>query len=118
MPTGALEFNCDVCRLNVLGVCSSCGPEPPGGSAKDGGANPSPGCSCPPILECACNRAIDYCLRDCEEFPCERFGAYPFSEGYLTMQERRRSDAEQKLESTKEKIHVPPHYWEDLRKEI
>jgi hypothetical protein len=32
------------------------------------------------------------------------------------MQERRRSEAEQKLDPTKEKIHVPPHYWEDLEK--
>jgi hypothetical protein len=69
-----------------------------------------------PILECAANRAIDYCLRDCEEFPCERFGAYPFSEGFLKMQERRRNEAAQKLDPTKEKIHVPPHYWVDLEK--
>jgi hypothetical protein len=32
------------------------------------------------------------------------------------MQERRRNEAEQKLDPTKEKIYVPPHYWEDLEK--
>jgi hypothetical protein len=69
-----------------------------------------------PILECAANRAIEYCLRDCDEFPCERFGAYPFSEGFLMMQERRRNQAEQKLDPAKSKIQVPPHYWEDLEK--
>ena len=69
-----------------------------------------------PILECASNRGKDYCLRDCEAFPCERFDAYPFSEGFLKMQERRRNQAVQKLDPTKEKILVPPRYWEDLEK--
>jgi hypothetical protein len=32
------------------------------------------------------------------------------------MQERRRNEAEQELDPTKEKIHVPSHYWEDLEK--
>jgi hypothetical protein len=32
------------------------------------------------------------------------------------MQERRRNEVEQKLDPTKGKIHVPPHYWEDLEK--
>ena len=26
MPTGACGINCDVCKLNLLGTCSSCGP--------------------------------------------------------------------------------------------
>jgi hypothetical protein len=69
-----------------------------------------------PILKCAASRAIEHCLRDCEEFPCERFGTYPYSEGFLTMQERRRNEAEQRLDPTKEKIHVPSHYWEDLER--
>ena len=25
MPTGACGINCDVCKLNLLGTCSSCG---------------------------------------------------------------------------------------------
>jgi len=69
-----------------------------------------------PILACALIGGIDYCLRDCEEFPCERFSAYPFSEGFLKMQERRRDQGRQKLDPTKEKIDVPIHYWEDLEK--
>jgi hypothetical protein len=32
------------------------------------------------------------------------------------MQERRRSEAGQKLDPTKEKIYVPPYYWEELEK--
>jgi len=116
MPTAACGINCDVCRLNVLGVCSSCGP----GNSLEAQQKMAVqvrvlGAPCP-ILECAATRGIDYCLRDCEEFACERFSAYPFSEGFLRMQERRRSEAEQKLDPTKENIHVPPHYWEDLEK--
>lgn len=116
MPTGACGINCDACRLNLLGVCSSCGP----GKSLEAQQKMAVqlrvlGAPCP-ILECAANRGIDYCLRDCEEFPCERFSAYPFSEGFLKMQERRRNQADQKLDPTREKILVPSHYWEDLEK--
>ena len=116
MPTGACGINCDVCRLNALGVCSSCGP----GNSMEAQQKMAVqirvlGAPCP-ILECAASRGIDHCLRDCEAFPCERFGAYPFSEGFLKMQERRLNEARQKLDPTKEKIFVPPHYWEDLEK--
>jgi hypothetical protein len=116
MPTGACGINCDVCRLNVLGVCSSCG----AGTSTEAQQKMAVqirvlGAPCP-ILECAASRGIDYCLRDCEEFACELFSAYPFSEGFLRMQERRRSEAGEKLDPTKEKISVPPHYWEQLEK--
>jgi Domain of unknown function (DUF3786) len=71
-----------------------------------------------PILECASRNGIAYCLRDCPQFPCNRLstGPYPFSEGFLKMQERRRSQAGQALDPTKEKIKVPTAYWEDLKR--
>jgi hypothetical protein len=61
MATGACGINCDVCRLNVLGVCSSCGP----GTSMEAQQKMAVqvrvlGAPCP-ILECAANRAIDYC---------------------------------------------------------
>jgi len=37
-------------------------------------------------------------------------------EGFLKMQERRRSQAGQAIDPTKEKIKVPPEYWEDLKR--
>ena len=116
MPTGACGINCDACRLNVHGVCSSCGP----GKSLEAQAKMAAqvrilGAPCP-ILECASNRGVDYCLRDCEEFPCKHFIAYPFSEGFLTMQQRRRNQSVQQLDPTKEEIYVPPQYWEDLEK--
>ena len=116
MSTGACGINCDVCRLNVLGVCSSCGPGRSSVAQKKMAAQLRIlGAPCP-ILECASTRGIDYCLRDCEAFPCERFSAYPFSEGFLGMQERRRSQRPQPLDPTKERIDVPVQYWEDLEK--
>ena len=47
------------------------------------------------MLECAVERNIGHCLRDCEEFPCERFSTspYPYSQGFLEMQQRRREEA-------------------------
>ena len=116
MATGACGIDCDVCRLHVLGVCSSCGPGKSLEAKRKMAAQVRiPGASCP-ILECASSRGKDYCLRDCEEFPCERFSAYPFSEGFLKMQERRRNQVVQQLDPTQEKILVPLQYWEDLEK--
>lgn len=116
MATGACGINCDACRLNLMRVCSSCGPGKSLEARKKMAAQVRIlGAPCP-ILECASGRKIDYCLRDCDEFPCGRLGAYPFSEGFLNMQERRRRQAVQELDPTKEKILVPPEYWEDLEK--
>jgi hypothetical protein len=41
---------------------------------------------------CAVERKIGYCLRDCDQFPCEKFtsGPFPFSEPFTKMQRRRR----------------------------
>jgi hypothetical protein len=47
---------------------------------------------------------------------CADLPDYPFAEGFLRMQERRRNQAVQQLDPTKETILVPPHYWEDLEK--
>ena len=51
-----------------------------------------------PILNCAVERKVEYCLRDCDKFPCPHFkgGPYPFSEGYLQMQARRPGLPEEK----------------------
>jgi len=71
MPTAACGINCDVCQLNVLEVCSSCG----SGKSREGQAKAEAqkrlfGQSCA-ILTCAILNRIEYCLRDCQFFPCE-----------------------------------------------
>jgi hypothetical protein len=99
----------------VLGVCSTCG----GGRSREATQKLAAQMrffSMPcPILSCAVERRIDYCPRDCREFPCDRFreSAYPFSEGFLAMQERRRAQAWRQTPSG-EQITVPQEYWKEL----
>ena len=38
------------------------------------------------------------------------------TQGLLNMQDRRRNQAGQALDPTKEKIKVPPEYWQDLKR--
>ena len=81
MPTGSCGINCDVCKLNLLGTCSSCGPgKSPEAEQKLAAQQRLFGSTCG-ILACARMNQIDYCLRDCRQFPCDNFsnGPYPFS---------------------------------------
>ncbi len=116
MATGACGINCDVCRLNVLGICSTCGS---GGSQeaqrKIAAQERILGAPCP-ILTCARENHIEYCLRDCDRFPCDEFciGPYPFSKGFLNMQERRRGESPPAKTPSGDVFKVPAEYWEDL----
>jgi hypothetical protein len=118
MPTGACGVNCDVCRLNLLGICSTCGP----GRSEEGLKKMAAqarvlGSPCP-ILACASDRKKEYCPRDCEDFPCDNFkaGPYPFSQGFLSMQERRRKQGAQAKTPSGDVLKVPVQYWEELKK--
>lgn len=66
MSIGACGVCCSVCRLNISGACTGC----------------AQGDECPidkviefacPILHCASNRSIPFCVRDCTEYPCTLF---------------------------------------------
>ncbi|MFH1981057.1 MAG: DUF3786 domain-containing protein [Pseudomonadota bacterium] len=116
MSTGACGIDCDVCRLNRQGVCSTCG----AGTSAEAQCKLAVqerllGAPCP-ILACARLSGVDYCLRDCETFPCENFssGPYPFSSGYLQMQRRRRVEKPIVRMSPDAAVTVPPEYWADL----
>lgn len=116
MSTGACGINCDVCRLCLLGSCSTCGP----GGSQDALNKISVqerllGAPCP-ILACATEKNVKYCPRDCDKFPCDVFkaGPYPFGQGYLDMQERRRTQAPSSKTPSGEAVKVPAEYWEDL----
>ncbi len=117
MPTGACGINCDVCKLNLLGTCSSCG------SGKSLEAEQKLavqrklfGSTCA-ILACAQMNQIEYCLRDCGQFPCDNFsqGPYPFSREYLQMQQRRRQQNPPAFAPDKSPVEVSPHYWDNLQ---
>ena len=117
MPTGACGVNCDVCRLNLLGICSTCGPgTSEGGLVKMATQMKILGSPCP-ILACASERRIAHCTRDCEQFPCDKFkaGPYPYSQGFLSMQERRRTQGPQAKTPSGDILKVPTQYWEELR---
>jgi len=118
MPTGACGINCGVCKLHLLGLCGSCGPGRSREAQKKLEAQKALfGGTCT-ILACAAMNRIDYCLRDCPAFPCENFrqGPYPYSQGFLAMQERRLEGGPPPLDHNNRLIRVPPEYWEALRK--
>jgi len=117
MPTGACGVNCDVCKLKILGVCSTCGSGRSAEAQKKLAAQKSIlGASCP-ILECACMNRLSYCLRDCNSFPCVNFkqGEYPFGRGFLDMQERRRQEKLATVPFTSSPITVPDEYWDTIQ---
>ena len=116
MATGACGISCDVCRLFVTGVCGTCGAATGWeASAKIEVQQKLFDQPCP-ILACARMNGIAYCNRDCDAFPCENFrrGPYPFSEGYLAMQERRRTAGADSSVLPGSSLAVPEEYWEEI----
>jgi len=94
MATGACGIDCGACRLNRVGICSTCGPATsPEGARKMEAQQRILGDACP-VLTCAWMKGVAHCSRDCLDFPCEIFrrGPYPYSAGFLAMQERRRRE--------------------------
>jgi hypothetical protein len=114
MPTGACGINCDTCRLNLLGICTTCGSGiSVEGQRKMAAQQRLLGAPCP-ILDCAATNRLAYCPRDCNRFPCENFrgGPYPFSQRWLDMQARRRQDP-QKISADQPET-IPEAFWEEL----
>ncbi|MEH0020053.1 MAG: DUF3786 domain-containing protein [Desulfobacter sp.] len=118
MPTGACGINCDVCRLNLLGLCTTCG----SGKSRDAQVKQAAqerilGNTCP-ILACVCMNNKAYCMRDCSQFPCDNFttGPYPFSGAYLDMQRRRRKEWVPRINPLGKPVEIPAEYWDTLQK--
>lgn len=111
MATGACGINCNVCRLMLKGICSTCGPgTSPEAAKKLEIQNNLFGHPCP-ILACADMKKVQYCIRDCDLFPCEsfQFGPNPFSSFFLEMQERRRNQP-----PPGNTIQIPEEHWNKL----
>ena len=69
------------------------------------------------ILECACMNHVEYCMKDCNLFPCENFrmGPYPFfGQGFLDMQARRRRERPPAFDHNGRLIKAPTEYWKKL----
>ena len=118
MPTGACGINCEVCKLNLLGTCSSCGP----GTSLEAENKLAAqqrllGSTCS-ILACANMNQLDFCMRDCSQFPCDNFstGPYPFSQGFLNMQERRLKEKPPAYAPDGSQVSVDDEFWDDLLK--
>jgi hypothetical protein len=117
MPTGACGICCDVCRLNLLGTCSSCGPGTSlQGRDKLAAQQRLLGSTCA-ILACASMNRIEYCMRDCNQFPCDNFrtGPYPFSQGFLNMQERRLKERPPAFAPDGSRVTVAAEYWDRVQ---
>ena len=69
------------------------------------------------ILACASLNQLEYCMRDCHQFPCDNFrtGPYPFSQGYLNMQARRLKEKPPAYAPDGSRVNVDAVYWDDLR---
>jgi hypothetical protein len=117
MPVGACGIACDICKLKLLNICSSCGPgKSQLAKAKLAAQKRLLGAPCP-ILACASLKQVDYCLRDCDLFPCENFafGPYPFSQSFLDMQNRRRRERPPALSPYRSLIQIPEKYWDMIQ---
>lgn len=116
MATGACGINCDVCQLNLLGQCSSCGPGKSDLAARKSVAQRQIlGYPCA-ILECARINHIDYCPRDCPSFPCDNFTGsnYPYGKGFLDMQQRRRGQGPPAVDPSGRPIVIDDTCWDTL----
>ena len=118
MPTGACGINCDVCQLNLLDLCSTCG----GGRSDEARLKLDAqkrimGSPCP-VLSCAVLNHKNYCLRDCSQYPCENYqmNAYPFSASFLQMQARRRKNPTNQIDPMGKPVTVPMAYWDEIQK--
>ena len=116
MATGACGINCNVCQLNLLGQCSSCGPGRSDLAARKSAAQKQVfGHPCA-ILECARLNHIDYCPRDCPSFPCDNFtgSSYPYGKGFLDMQQRRRCQGPPAVDPSGRPIEISISLWDTL----
>ena len=95
MKIGACGIACEVCGLYVRNICEGCGPGTLESNKERVEMLKDRGVLCP-VLECAVKNSVDYCSKDCKEFPCARFkkDPFPYSHIYLEMYESRKSSTE------------------------
>lgn len=125
MGTGACGIDCEVCRLKVRGLCSPCGAATSADAAAKLEAQYRIFRGECPVLRCARDHGIPYCMRDCSRFPCEIFerGPYPFSKGFLSMQKRRRMEHRPPTAALKSMLQwkdeeVDPSHWKELERMV
>ncbi len=80
---GCCGICCSTCGLHVKGKCAGCTKTQ---EVVDKLNEEGVGC---PVLECAVNKKIDVCSRDCQKFPCEKFDGFPLSQDWIDMYKSR-----------------------------
>lgn len=116
MATGACGIHCDICRLNLLGLCTTCG----SGLSDEARVKLDAqerilGHTCP-VLSCCTMNQNAHCMRDCAQFPCENYtlSTYPFGQAFLEMQTRRRQDWVPRTDPFGKPIEISPDLWDAL----
>ena len=86
MKIGACGIACEVCGLFSKGACGGCvsGNDRSVSLVLDAQKKQF-GFSCP-VLKCASRREVGYCLRDCNDFPCDvLYRGFPYGKGFLDL---------------------------------
>jgi len=80
---GACGICCSSCGLYVKGICPGCDK-----TKERVEFLKSIDANCP-VLQCAVEKEIDVCSRDCKEFPCSKFEEWPLAKEWLEMYKTR-----------------------------
>ena len=86
MKVGACGIACEVCGFLAKGACGGCVPgDDEGASLVLETQKEQFGLACP-VLECASSRKVPYCLKDCDDFPCELlYRGFPYGKAWLNL---------------------------------
>ena len=89
MKIGACGIACEVCGFFTKGACQGCVPGDDEGASKVLDTQKKKfGFACP-VLECASSRKVGYCLKDCDEFPCDvLYQGFPYGKAFLNLFKR------------------------------
>lgn len=89
MRIGACGIACEVCAPFNSGGCPGClAGNDKSAPQKLNEQKKKLGFSCP-VLECAVNNKVGYCLKDCDRFPCDvLYRGFPYSTGFLDIFKR------------------------------
>jgi len=86
MEIGACGIACGVCALFARGICPGCVAGNDAGVSEKLDAHKKKLGSICPVLKCAVANKVGYCLRDCDEFPCDvLYRGFPYSKRFLNI---------------------------------
>ncbi len=95
MEIGACGIACGICRFRGMCAVGGCVAGTDKDAAKKLETQKSKlGFNCP-VLECAFESKVDYCLKDCDRFPCEvHYRGFPYSKAFLSWCQKQKPGGE------------------------